>query len=126
MVSLRPDAGVHWPTAAVGFALLPCLGWSCNEFGVFLAEADRDYRGAAREFEQACARGFEPGCVNYRALAAGATTFPPRTSSPTDMPIVLRGSKGAVAERDFDALIELACRRGWSEWTCPSSVPSGP
>ena len=31
------------------------------------------------------------------------------------MPIVLRGSKGAVAERDFDALVELACRHGWSE-----------
>lgn len=98
-------------------------GWACNEFGVFLAQADRDYRGAAREFDQACARGFDPGCANLRVLldgddAPGDDAFvraPPPTS---EMPLVLRGSKGPVAEREFDALVALACQRGWREWEC--------
>lgn len=106
-------------------------GWACNEFGVFLAEADRDYRGAAREFEQACARGFEPGCANLQALLEGqvlrdgadadfrALIFVRERPPPREMPLVIRGSKGPIVEREFDALVALACQRGWREWTCP-------
>lgn len=97
-------------------------GWACNEFGVFLAQADRDYRGAAREFDQACARGFDPGCANLRALvnggAPGDDAFVRARPPPSEMPLVLRGSKGPVAEREFDALVALACQRGWREWEC--------
>ncbi len=96
-------------------------GWACNEFGVFLAEADRDYRGAAREFEQACARGFNPGCANLQALLGGGARpgiFVRERPPPGEMPLVLRGSKGPVAERELDALVALACSRGWREWEC--------
>lgn len=103
-------------------------GWACNEFGVFLVEADQDYRGAAREFEQACARGFNPGCANLQTLSANLQALlgggaPPATfvrerPPPREMPLVLRGSKGPVEERELDALVELACSRGWREWEC--------
>ena len=98
-------------------------GWGCNEFGVFLAEADRDYRGAAREFEHACARGFEPGCVNLQTIlaggGAGTAALVRERPPPSEMPLVLRGSKGPVTERDFTALVALACQRGWRDWACP-------
>ena len=32
-----------------------------------------------------------------------------------DLPIILRGSKRAVEERDPDALYALACERGWPD-----------
>lgn len=94
-------------------------GWACNEFGMFLAEADGDYRGAAREFDNACQLGFGAGCANLNALAAGTTDFVHDTPPVAEMPLLLRGSKGPVRERDFGALVELACERGWREWTCP-------
>ena len=100
-------------------------GWACNEFGILMAETDRDFRGAAGEFDRACRLGFGPGCANLQALMAGGPAVaqpgalerdrPP----PGELPIVLRGSKGPVAERDPEALRALACERDWRELGCP-------
>lgn len=96
-------------------------GWACNEFGAFLAEADANYRGAAEEFGRACGMGFGPGCDNLAALGRMSAGPFARGSPPPlrDLPIVLRGTKGPVDERDPDALYALACERGWRDWDCP-------
>ncbi len=96
-------------------------GWACNEFGILMAETDRDFRGAAGEFDRACRLGFAPGCANLESLTQGqgATTRLERAPPPaTELPIVLRGSKGPVAERDPEALRALGCDRGWRELGC--------
>ncbi len=100
-------------------------GWACNEFGILMAETDRDFRGAAGEFERACRLGFAPGCGNLEALARGDPTVPQgegafqRGVPPVaELPIVVRGSKGPVADRDQEALIALGCERGWRELGC--------
>ena len=100
-------------------------GWACNEFGVLMAETDRDFRGAIGEFERACGLGFGPGCANLRALMTGDPQLAQpgalqRDRPPSgELPIVLRGSKGPVTERDPEALRALGCERGWRELGCP-------
>ncbi len=106
-------------------------GWACNEFGIFLAEEDADFRGAAGEFGRACRLGFAPGCTNLETLGGGPPAggggrpfFFARSSPPVhEMPIVIRGSKGPVGERDPAALIALACERGWGDWGCREAGP---
>ena len=99
-------------------------GWACNEFGVLMADMDRDFVGAVGEFERACRLGFGPACRNLEGLAAGDERLarggafqrgPPLLQ---ELPIVLRGSKGPVTERDPDALRALGCERGWGELGC--------
>ncbi len=99
-------------------------GWACNEFGVLMADMDRDFVGAVGEFERACRLGFGPGCRNLEGLAAGderlarGGAFQRGPPPLQELPIVLRGSKGPVTERDPDALRALGCERGWGELGC--------
>jgi len=88
-------------------------GWACNEFGIHEVE-NRRTPGAA--FRRACELGFDPGCANAQGPGEGAALA---RSAPTlrDLPIVLRGTKPALAERDPEALRAIACRQGWPE-TC--------
>ncbi len=92
-------------------------GWACNEFGMLMVERDADYAGAAGEFERACRLGLGRGCANLEAMAAGELggfgSDPPEIS---ELPILIRGSKGPVRERDADALRALACERGWRDF----------
>ncbi len=97
-------------------------GWGCNEFGVLLVALDRDYRGAAGEFERSCRLEYGPGCRNLQGLASGdqrlargAVAFNRSDPPPEEWPIVFRGSKGPVRERDPAALRALGCERGWVE-----------
>jgi hypothetical protein len=90
-------------------------GWACNERGILLAHhRARDVAAAAEPIERGCALGFQPACLNEEALTKGGD---PRSAPPTldDYPIVLRGSKGPVAERTPAELRALACRQGWPE-----------
>lgn len=90
-------------------------GWACNEFGIFRATYDGDRAGAAGEFERACALGFQEGCANLERTAAGFDDFLTAPPPVAELPIVLRGSKGEVTERDPAALRALGCERGWDE-----------
>ena len=97
-----------------------------NRAGVGDAQADpwaagvRAGPGAAGDVEVAlafargCELGFEPACDNLRAMAeAMSASFeraPPRLD---DYPIILRGSKGPIADREPAALHARACRQGW-------------
>ena len=101
-------------------------GWGCNEFGVLLVTLDRDFLGAAREFEQSCRLEYGPGCGNLQMLASGderlaqgAGAFARGDPPLEELPIILRGSKGPVTERDPEALRALGCERGWRELGCP-------
>ena len=115
-------------------------GWACNEAGVLRAAlsvsaspgggggAQAGPRGAGVEddsaevgdveaalaFARGCELGFEPACANVRAMVEGmAATFERAPPPLDDYPIILRGSKGPVADRDPAALHALACRQGW-------------
>ena len=101
-------------------------GWACNEIGVLLlarpeaaaAAGEANPRAAsAAWFDAGCALGFEPACANL-GRPAGAPG-PLERAPPTldDWPVVLRGSKGPVADRAPAALLARACRQGWPD-TC--------
>ena len=101
-------------------------GWACNEIGVLLrtrpeaaaAAGETDPRAAsAAWFEQGCAIGFEPACANLGRNTGAPGRFERAPPALDDWPVVLRGSKGPVADRTPGALRALACRQGWPD-TC--------
>ena len=86
-------------------------GWACNEAGIQLAEARRD-RG--QMFLKGCELGFSTACANAaRGGDAGALVRAPPTDR--DLPIILRGTKPALTERDRTVLMALGCRQGWTD-----------
>lgn len=97
-------------------------GWACNERAI-LAATRLDAEGEARaDFQRACDLGFTPGCENVIRMTAGQDVFAQEPPPLEDLPIVIRGSKGPVEERDPEALYALACERGW-EHACEASPP---
>jgi hypothetical protein len=94
-------------------------GWACNEFGVHLAELNRPARPA---FKRACDLGFSPACENMNRAVTGVTALARGRPRLTDLPIVLRGTKGVIRDRAPDRLYALACGQGWPG-TCDG--PSG-
>jgi hypothetical protein len=102
--------------AAILAASLPC-----NEAGllhVALSRSGEDLRRldlaeAAVPFSRGCELGFMAACGNLSTLSGAGGRF---TSAPPvleDYPIILRGSKGEIRERDPSALYALACEQGW-------------
>jgi len=108
--------------------------WACNEAGLLhiaLARSGEDLRrldpaGAIEPFRQGCEFGSEVACRNLRTLIRGSGTF--ATAPPTldDYPIILRGSKGEIRERQPSALYALACREGWTNTCSPNNAASIP
>jgi hypothetical protein len=96
-------------------------GWSCNEAGLLdiaLARSGEDLRrldpaAAAKPLRSGCEHGFSAACRNLNVLLTGAGSFVSAPPSLADYPIILRGSKGEIRERDPAALYALACREGW-------------
>jgi hypothetical protein len=99
-------------------------GWACNEFGVLLAQRERDIDGAIEVFQRGCDLGFEASCDNGSVVRAGDSTFdrPPPTAS--DYPIVLRGTKGPIVDQTPASLYARACAQGWPG-TCRPGGGSG-
>ncbi len=104
-------------------------GWACNEIGVLLrtrpaaaaAAGEADPRAAsAAWFDQGCALGFGPACGNRGRPAGAPGPFDRAPPGLDDWPVVLRGSKGPVADRTPGALLARACRQGWPD-TCGSA-----
>ncbi len=104
-------------------------GWACNEIGVLLlarpeaaaAAGETDPRAAsAAWFDAGCALGFEPACANLGRPAGAPGPFERAPPTLDDWPVVLRGSKGPVADRAPAALLARACRQGWPD-TCGSA-----
>ena len=99
-------------------------GWACNEAGVLQAAlagagaVGDDLEGAVPvealfAFQRGCELGFEAACGNYRAMLDRRGAFERAPPTVEDYPIVLRGSKGEITERDPAALYARACRQGW-------------
>jgi len=97
-------------------------GWSCNEAGllhVALSRSGEDLRradlaGAAQPFTRGCDLKLDVACQNLNTLTTGSGKFASVPPELEDYPIILRGSKGEIRERDPSALHALACREGWA------------
>jgi hypothetical protein len=99
--------------------------WSCNEAGLLdiaLSRSGEDARrldpaSAAKPFRLGCELGFQVACRNLSTLTGGAGSFAAASPTLEDYPIILRGSKGEIREREPSALYALACHEGWPD-TC--------
>jgi hypothetical protein len=102
-------------------------GWACNEAGrmhVWLARTGEDLRrqdpaGAAVPLRRGCELGFETACRNLDvlrsdSLRSGAEELASAPPGIEDLPIILRGSKGEIRERDPEKLYGLGCKEGWA------------
>ena len=96
-------------------------GWACNDAGLMhiaLSRSGEDLRrlnpaGAADPLKRGCDLGFEAACRNLDVLRNGSDKFTPSPPRLEDLPIILRGSKGEIQERDPSRLYALACHEGW-------------
>jgi hypothetical protein len=96
-------------------------GWACNEAGLLhftLAVSGEDLRrtdpaGASQPFSRGCELGVAAACHNVTVLKNEEGNFTSTPPTLNDLPIILRGSKGEIRERDASALYALACREGW-------------
>jgi hypothetical protein len=89
--------------------------WACNEFGVLLAQRERDFAGAAEAFQRGCDLGFRPGCANITMIRAGTGAFETALPTLADYPIILRGTKGPITDRTPSTLYARACDQGWPD-----------
>jgi len=102
-------------------------GWACNEAGLLhiaLSRSGEDLRrldpaGAAEPLGKGCSLGFEAACQNLTTLTSGQGAFASPPPTLADFPIILKGSKGEIRERQPATLYALACREGWPG-TCMS------
>jgi hypothetical protein len=100
-------------------------GWACNEAGLLhiaLSRSGEDLRrgeiaGAAKPLSRGCELNFEQACRNLTTLTTGAGKFATLPPTLADYPIILRGSKTEIRERDPGKLYSLACKQGWPD-TC--------
>jgi len=72
----------------------------------------RDYAASGDAWQRGCALGFRAACANANAKSVDGAleTAPPGVD---DLPILVRGSKGPIADRSPAALSAAACRAGW-------------
>jgi hypothetical protein len=96
-------------------------GWACNEFAILQVERRRPGASPVELLQRGCALGFAPACEN-RAKLTESSALRHGTPRIQDYPLILRGSKGPIAERDPAALFARACEQGWPD-TC--KVPLG-
>ena len=98
-------------------------GWSCNELGILQADREMDGPEASTSMQRGCDLGFQPACANVASLPSGG---PWATGSPPleDLTILLRGSKGPIADRRSASLYRRACAQGWPD-SCGQVASSG-
>jgi hypothetical protein len=117
----RPYACSYLADLELGFCR-EGSGWACNEAGlmhILLSQSGEDLRrqnpaGAAVPFKRGCELGVAASCRNLAALRNGTGRFATAVPTLDDFPIILRGSKGPIRNREPSALYALACREGWS------------
>src|SRR5205823_9374382 len=107
----RPYACPYLADLTVGFCNQGS-GWACNEAGLLhiaLSRSGEDLRrsdpaGAAESLRRGCELGFAVACQNLSTLTSGAGTFARAKPELADLPVILRGSKGEIRERDPSVL----------------------
>jgi hypothetical protein len=87
-------------------------GWACNELGILLAEHYANRPRAVMSFERACTLQTSTGCDNAAVMEKGGT-FSRAAPTLADYPLILRGSKGPIREREPAQLHARACEQGW-------------
>ena len=116
-----------YATAMTGIYCDNGSGWACYDWGVRQLETRRP---AGRAFARACELGFTPGCDVVASASAGAApvagAIPPRAEPLlADWPIVLRGTKPPLQERDPERLLAIACAHGWPGTCAPHTAARG-
>jgi hypothetical protein len=86
-------------------------GWACNEWGILQVE---QRKRPGRAFHQACDLGYRPACGNTVRDSPDAATLNRGDPTDQDLPIVLRGTKPALAERDPERLRAIGCAQRWT------------
>jgi hypothetical protein len=102
---------------AANLTLIYCnngSGWACNEVGIQRTERNEPVGPA---FTRACGLGFSPACDNANRMTSGERPLTRGRPLLTDLPIVLRGTKPPLRERDPSRLYAIACEQGWAA-TC--------
>ena len=105
-------------------------GWACNEVGIRRhphapsgqTQAESDRARATASFERGCRLGFVPACRNATRPTSDTRAFEQAPPALADYAIVLRGSKGPIADRSGPALLARACEQGWPD-TCGRTSP---
>lgn len=106
--------------------------WACNEAGLMhiaLSQSGEDLRrarlaGALEPLGRGCELGLETACGNLKTLRTGEGEYKSVPPTMEDYPIILRGSKGEVREREPAALLALACDEGWPGTCKPPQAAS--
>ncbi|HET6681021.1 MAG TPA: hypothetical protein VFG84_07455 [Gemmatimonadaceae bacterium] len=92
-------------------------GWACNEWAVRRRRAGLE---AGTAFAHACELGYAPACANATRAGGNASALVQGRPLLADLPIVLRGTKPPLVERDPARLYAIACEQGWpgacTEW----------
>ncbi|MSR06167.1 MAG: hypothetical protein EXR93_03725 [Gemmatimonadetes bacterium] len=84
-------------------------GWACNELGIA-----RKNRGQP-DIRRSCDLGFAPGCENWKRVSSDLPPAARGDPSVGELPILLRGTKGTLAERDSSRLYAKGCAQGWRQ-----------
>ena len=79
----------------------------------------RDLAGALEYFDRSCDLGVAAACQNRVTLEKRSGEFTATRPTLEDYPIILRGSKGEIRERDPGELYKLACKEGWTDACAP-------
>ena len=85
-------------------------GWACNEWGIMRLESGQ---AAGTAFSRACELGFAPGCANANQSGTDVARLARSHPATADLPIVLRGTRPPLRERDPERLEAIACEQGW-------------
>jgi hypothetical protein len=107
-------------------------GWACNEAGLLhiaLSRSGEDLRrldpaGAAEPLSRGCALEFQAACRNLNTLTSGTGAFAAPPPTLADYPIILRGSKGEIRQRQPSEWYALACQEGWPDTCGRANSPS--
>ena len=95
-------------------------GWACNELGILLTSLGFPDSEIEPVLARGCGLGFSPACQNLTRFTTGAGSLRSASPLPHDLPILLRGSKGPIRERDPVTLFARACELGFSG-TCETT-----
>jgi hypothetical protein len=90
-------------------------GWSCNELGILQADKETDRPSAFVSMQRGCELGFQPACDNLASLMGSGPRWAIGSPPLEDLPILLRGSKGPIIDRNAASLYQLACDQGWPD-----------
>jgi hypothetical protein len=90
-------------------------GWACNELAILRAQSKFDPAGTAASLERGCDLGFLAACANAGRVAAGVGLLQRAPPALDDYQIVLRGTKGPIADRTPSSLYARACSQGWPD-----------